>query len=319
MLEKIEMKKVAYLIGYLAGDGSFEGGNGKRTDRLSFTTADKEIFDWILNNFDINETNKVIRGNNEVMGIFASKDAYRKTFPISYSDDFNKYGILCKKAERMIHNIRKEFMKYWLLGFIDSDGMISWSVRSDRDRIAAKVAFTHPGLKLLERVQTFLREELNITSSIRPKGKEKCFVLEFSKLSDVKKFGDYIYSDKSAIVLERKYKKHLELSGEITERVGAGTLFPKEFMQSCEYGQLVGSYSKYMFICPDGREIPSAAVASNYFEFDRKDISRWCRMNQKGWSSREKTESEKTDYDKYIKRKVKQAFNTWLESNPIYN
>ena len=40
MLENICSKKVAYLIGYLAGDGNYENGNGKRTDRFI------QIKDW---------------------------------------------------------------------------------------------------------------------------------------------------------------------------------------------------------------------------------------------------------------------------------
>ncbi len=211
MLENICSKKVAYLIGYLSGDGNYENGNGKRTDRLSVTTTDKETMDWMIETFNLPEQTRTVRNNNESQGIYASKDAYVKTFPTSYSEEFNKFGILCKKDDRMIHNINKSDMKYWLLGFLDSDGMISWSERKDRDRIAAKVSFTHPSAKLLERVQTFLRDELNIPSSIKPKGTEKCFVLSFSKISDVKRFGDYVYSDKLAIVLKRKYNKYLEL------------------------------------------------------------------------------------------------------------
>ena len=41
-------------------------------------------------------------------------------------------------------------------------------------------------------------------------------------------------------------------------------------------------------------------------------------MHQKGWSSRLKTESEKEDFDKYVKRKIKQSFEKWIENNPNY-
>ena len=319
MLENICSKKVAYLIGYLSGDGNYENGNGKRTDRLSVTTTDKGTMDWMIETFSLPEQTRTVRNNNESQGIYASKDAYVKTFPTSYSEEFNKFGILCRKTDRMIHNINKTDMKYWLLGFLDSDGMISWSERKDRDRIAAKVSFTHPSAKLLERVQTFLRDELNIPSSIKPKGTEKCFVLSFSKISDVKRFGDYVYSDKLAIVLKRKYNKYLELLEQIGVRVENGTMYPKEFMQSFEYGAIVGTYSKYIFITPEGKEFPSATMAAKVTGEDRKDISRRCRMHQKGWSIREKTESEKIDFDKYVKRKLKQVFETWLENNQVYN
>ena len=318
MLENVSSEKVAYLIGYLAGDGCFLDGKNKRTDRLSTSCTDKEIFDWIVSNFEMSDVYHTKRGNNEALGIFATKDAYAKTFPTSYSQNFNKYGILCKKTERSLQNISKQNMKYWLLGLLDSDGMISWSIRKDRDRVAAKVNFTHPSIKLLEKVQTFIRDELNISSSIKPKGTENCFVLSFSKINDVKRFGDYIYSDKKAIVLFRKYEVYLSLLEQIVSRTNEGSMYPREFMQHPDYGSIVGTYSKYVFISPEGLEFPSAGKAADYYNLDKKTVSRNSRMHQKGWSSRLKTESEKEDFDKYVKRKIKQSFEKWIENNPNY-
>ena len=64
-------------------------------------------------------------------------------------------------------------------------------------------------------------------------------------------------------------------------------MYPKEFMQSPEYGAIVGTYSKYIFITPDGR-VSFCINGSQGSGEDRLTLSRRCRMNQKGYSSREK-------------------------------
>lgn len=317
MLENIDSKKVAYLVGYMAGDGCFENGAGKRTDRMSFTSADKEIYDWITTTFQLSEAVQIVRGNNESLGIFATKDAYRKTFPTSYSKEFNNFGILCKKEYRTVQNIKKSDMKYWLLGFLDADGMISWSVRKDRDRIVAKVNFTHPSTKLLEKIQTFLRDELNISSSIKAKGMEKCYVLAFSKMRDVIRFGDFIYSDTSAIVLTRKYDNFFTLKKQFITYTQECKIFPKEFMKSFQYGNIIGAYSNFVFISPEGKEFPAASIAAAHYNLDKKTVQRNARLFQKGWSSREKTEYEKEDWNRYVERKIKQLYAAWLEENPL--
>lgn len=96
MLKNRDKKKVAYLIGFLAGDGSFEGGKG-RTPRMGFSSTDEEIVDWIGRNFlEINKDITRLNHNLE-RGIIAKLPSWRKTFPTSFSKCFKNYGILSKK------------------------------------------------------------------------------------------------------------------------------------------------------------------------------------------------------------------------------
>ena len=70
---------------------------------------------------------------------------------------------------------------------------------------------------LLYGVQQHLLK-IGITTTLRPKSNENCFVLEFSNKVDVLKFLDYIYPKNSEfIVLQRKYLKNRALRLELEE------------------------------------------------------------------------------------------------------
>ena len=94
--------------------------------------------------------------------------------------------------------------------------------RKDKNRLWQKVSFTSQ-LKILEGVQKYLINKLNISTVIRPKTNEKCFVLEFSNLSDVIKFCEHIYPNEDFIILNRKYLKYKALRLELEEN-GEGAI-----------------------------------------------------------------------------------------------
>lgn len=318
MLNEISSDKVAYLIGFLAGDGNFSNGWGKRKDRLSVTTTDMEFVEWMNKNIVEFSIDNPKRNNNEKRNIFATMDSYVKTFPVAYSDDLNKYGVLCLKRDRAIRNISKKDMRHWLRGFMDADGHITFSMRKDRNRLAAKAGFTHPSEKMLGQIQTFLVEELAIPSAIKPKKGEECSTLHFSKLSDIKKFGDYIYSGGKDVVITRKYNTYSEMCRILADRVEQGTTYPKEFMDTIEYHELIGSFSSFMFVDGSGREYPSAKLIAEKHGIDKRLAHQRCRNGANGWTRRPKTETEKEEYKKYVNRQTKKKFKEWLENNPDF-
>ena len=102
-----------------------------------------------------------------------------------------------------------------MLGFFDGDGCITWGRRKDRNIIWHKVSFTS-SYSILYGVQQFLFK-LGITTQLKPKQNEDCFVLEFSNKTDVLKFLDYIYPNNEFIILQRKYLKANALRLELEE------------------------------------------------------------------------------------------------------
>lgn len=315
MLRNIEDAKVSYLIGYLAGDGNFENGKGKRTNRLSLSTTDIDVVEWIDKNIVEFKKDNPRRSDNKSAGIYARLDAYIKTFPVSFSEEFNKYGVLCLKKNRSICNISKKNMRYWLLGFLDADGCLSYSKRKDRERIAGSISFTHQSFKLLESVQNFLSEELQISSAIKPKKGEDCLVLHFSKIADIIKFGEYLYSNKKDVVLSRKYEKFISFKDEVGSKIEQGFMYPKEFMCTVAYGSIIGSYSKYMFIDAEGIEYPSCNMLAEKYDISKSLVHQRCGQGACGWTRRLKTETEKKEYANYVNRQIKKLFKLWSEQN----
>lgn len=314
MLNNIDSKKIAYLIGFMAGDGGFNSGFGKRVDRMAVTTTDEDIVIWIDKNIGEFTMHNPKFNDNKSMGVIARQASYTKIFNTKHSEFFKKYGILCKKTDRTIQNISKKDMKFYMLGLLDSDGCISYTLRKDRDRVVCRVSFTHPSYELLSKVQTYLTDELDISSSIKPKGIEKCLVLSFSKVSSVEKFCYWIYSEESDVVLKRKLYVWKELQGVLTEKRDTGTCLPREFIDTPEYHAIVGQGGKYMYIV-NGVEYPIVSMAAKAAGVDNKIILSRCRQYNFGCSLRPKTETEIKETAVYIKRQIKKLYEVWKESN----
>lgn len=204
---KIDTKEKAYALGFILADGDI---NPKNIVEISVEKNDKEVAEFISN---IIESNIIIDNTfNKEKRRFPRVRALRKI------NDILKFTSGRLKKDRHYPRVRKDLERYLLLGFFDADGCITWGIRKDRNRIWQKVSFTSQ-LHLLEGVQKMLYNEIGISSTIRPKSKENCYVIEFSNKKDVLKFINYIYpkEEDKFIVLQRKYLKANVLRLELEE------------------------------------------------------------------------------------------------------
>lgn len=314
MLENVEKSKIAYLIGLIAGDGAFLDGQGKRQDRMAYTSVDLDIIKWVSENIEYFPTTNPKLNHNRDAGIAAKQPSYTKTFSTKHTEFFKKFGVVCKKIDRNVFNISKTDMRHFLRGLFDSDGCVSWGERKDRDRIAAKVGFTHPSMRLLEKVQSYLLDSLLISSSIKPKGVEKCFVLSFSKLGDIEKFMGWLYATESEVVLWRKYKVWKHLQSVLAEKRNIGECYPIEFIRTKEYQSLIGSKSKYIYVV-DGREYPSLTLAAKANGIAPKLVNSRAVQGNLGYSKRPKTQEEIAEHDARLRREINKLYQSWREAN----
>ena len=203
--EKINTPEKAYTLGFILADSNI---SIKDDIEISVAARDKEVLDFI---------SEVIKGNIFYDNVFDKKTRrfprYRLRKRIK---DITKFTGGRIKKERHYPRVRKDLEKYLLLGFFDGDGCITFGRRKDRNRVRHKVSFTSQ-LKLLEGVQQVLLKELNISTVIRPKSNENCYILEFANKNNVLKFLDYIYSDNDFIILKRKHLKYNALRLELEE------------------------------------------------------------------------------------------------------
>lgn len=199
--EVIDTPQKAYILGFILGDGCIAK-NQLDLVEISIAYKDKEVLEYIAKNIKAN------------INFHMTLNRKTRTFP--HCSIVKKIPHITKhlggrlKPERHYPRVRKDLQRYLLQGFFEADGCVTWGIRKDRSRIWQKISFTHHS-KCLIGLQTFLSNVLNISTKVLPKSHENAFVLTFCKKENVLKFLQYIYPDKTNIVLKRKYDKYIAL------------------------------------------------------------------------------------------------------------
>lgn len=196
ILNKIDTKEKAYIIGYSLADAYI----GENAVEFGCAIADKELLKFVSSYLGANYREDLNFNPQQRRFPRARVSIGNK----SIVTDFNKHCSL--KDNKHCPRVSKDLERYLVQGFFDGDGCVTYGYRKDRNRLWQKISFTS-SLKVLEGIQQILLKNCNIATVVRPKSKEKCFVLEFSNKNDVLKFLNYIYPDDEFIILHRKYEK----------------------------------------------------------------------------------------------------------------
>lgn len=212
-LDTIDSKELAYMLGFIVADADINN----EIVEISIKLSDYEVsnlFSTILGS-----KNRVDNTLNKEKRRFPRIRIVRKIKGI------NKFIGGDKKKDRNVPIISRNLEVYVIRGIFDADGCITWGFRKDRNRLWHKVSFTS-SLGILTSVQKVLYK-IGISTIVRPKANEDCFVLEFANREDIIKFYNYLYADTSFIPLKRKFDNYnalrLEL-GEIRETTNSTTL-----------------------------------------------------------------------------------------------
>lgn len=212
-LDVIDSKELAYMLGFIIADADI---NNEKIE-ISIKLQDCEL----TNLFSV-----ILDSKSRIDGTYNKE---KRRFPrvriVRKIKGINKFIGGDKKKDRNVPIIAKNLEVYMIRGIFDADGCITWGYRKDRNRLWHKVSFTS-SLGILTSVQKVLYK-IGISTIVRPKSNENCFVLEFSNKEDIIKFYNYLYNDTSFIPLKRKFNKYnalrLEL-GEIRETTNSTTL-----------------------------------------------------------------------------------------------
>lgn len=202
--EKIDNKEKAYALGFILADAAIT----ERNTEVSVAIKDKDVVEFI---------SKIVNGNVTYSYKFNKKTrVFPKARMMKRIIDITKFTGGMAKIDRHYPRVREDLERYLIQGLFDSDGCVTWGRRKDKNRIWQKVSFTSQ-LKILEGVQKYLLKKLNISTVVRPKSNEKCYVLEFANQYDVLKFCEHIYPNEDFIILNRKYLKYKALRLELEE------------------------------------------------------------------------------------------------------
>ena len=203
--EKIDSKEKAYFIGFISCDAYIN--DTTKGVEVAVAKDDSEIVDYLAK---ICHANVCYDNHYDPKTRHFPNVSFTKKIP-----DVNTFIGMGSKTNRHLPIISKSLNRYMLLGAFDADGCITWGRRKDRNRLWHKVSFTS-SLGILTCIQNILMKELSISTIIRPKSGEQCFVLEFADRHNVVKFIDYIYQD-DFVVLHRKQLKAKALRLELEE------------------------------------------------------------------------------------------------------
>ena len=212
-LTKIDSKELAYMLGFTIADSSINN----EIVEISIAINDSELMDLFSSLLGIKSF--------EDLTLVKEKRRFPRVRLVRKIVGINKFIGGNKKKDRNVPIIQKDLEVYLIRGIFDADGCITWGYRKDRNRIWHKVSFTS-SLGILTSVQKVLYK-IGISTIVRPKANEDCYVLEFANKEDILKFYNYLYADESFIPLKRKFDNYnalrLEL-GELSENTSCTIL-----------------------------------------------------------------------------------------------
>lgn len=212
-LTKIDSKELAYMLGFIIADSSINN----EIVEISVAINDSELMDLFSPLLGIKSF--------EDLTLVKEKRRFPRIRLVRKIVGINKFIGGNKKKDRNVPIIQKDLEVYLIRGIFDADGCITWGYRKDRNRTWHKVSFTS-SLGILTSVQKVLYK-IGVSTIVRPKANEDCYVLEFANKEDILKFYNYLYADKSFIPLKRKFDNYnalrLEL-GELSENTNCTIL-----------------------------------------------------------------------------------------------
>lgn len=195
-------KNNAYLLGFLAADGSIQKDG---SIKIGLSTIDKDFLKMLQTEL---QSNYPIRDYQTKDGFYVSEFVFRSE---KIKNELQKYGIINRKTYTFDFPVNLS-QKYWLdfiRGYFDGDGTFCLSGIYNRASLCGynKV--------FLEKVVDILDKYYNIPKvTIYKKKDSNVYYFQYSH-SSAEKLYNLFYQDNPTLYLPRKYLKCIQLFGEI--------------------------------------------------------------------------------------------------------
>lgn len=200
---------MSYILGFIIADGSLEDASYLRGKYLRICSSDLEILDKIKK--AMNSEHKIVVIKPRAFHLdgksYISKEKYmiRIGSHEIYNDLIN-LGLMPNKSQVVrLPNIPREFLSYFVRGYLDGDGCINHYNKKDR----LSVTFTSGSVLFLKDLANVISQAVGIKIHNVLENK-RAYQIKYSTKEAILLLR-YIYSDiKDNLYLNRKYKRFLD-------------------------------------------------------------------------------------------------------------
>lgn len=203
--ENTDTESKAYWLGFIMADGNVSITNGQYSLKIHIQYDDRIIIEKLLQ--DLNCSNKI----NDKTTLFKPTGKFHKSSYVSITsrklvEDLMKLGVVPRKTKNeIIPNIDKKFIRHFIRGFFDGDGIVSKNGKNKNGKVKVAVGFISNN-SMLKSISNEIMggwENINHTKHPITEGISTMMSSSFKKILHLY---EYLYLD-SSIYLERKFIK----------------------------------------------------------------------------------------------------------------
>lgn len=228
-IDEIKSATDAYIIGYLAMDGSYHYSKKTHFARMGLSSSEKYIINGVIDEYmpsmiasDRSDREISITNSCGKTYHYNNREHWEIGFPIRFTESLGKFGIAKPKNERTLVGIPKKYMSAYILGVIDADGYISVVNRKDCRTPRLNIIITSSAFKILQLIQREIDANLGISTTLLARKNANCSNLSIWNTKSAIKFCQWIYSDLPKFYNHKKhniFKSYMSCvcSGELLE------------------------------------------------------------------------------------------------------
>lgn len=189
----IDTKEKAYFLGFIMADGNmYQHEDGKLQFSIKIKNTDKDILYKLANEIEF-PIEKITQREEKRKGSI-TKCAEIKIYNQTFCSCLVKLGVVPRKTgKEYMPNIKHEFKKDFIRGFIDGDGWIS--------KDGFQIGFASSSLKLIKSIKSYILKELNIDLTIYD---EQIYTIKSYKRKNIYQMLKHFYYE-GCMSLDRKY------------------------------------------------------------------------------------------------------------------
>lgn len=208
--ENINSPEKSQILGLLYADGSVSSINKLVSLRLE--RSDEKYLESIKNCLKSNKPLYYLKGAEFISPM--NKKIYKRkdTAILDITNkkiyyDIIKIGLIPRKKFLNVNipHINPLLLKYFVLGYFEGDGCISWNIKHSVYYISICGS-----QNLCNDIKNIIYHQLNLRGTLTLHSSKSIWILSYKRKNDIVKIINWLYDNKSSLKMERKFKKCME-------------------------------------------------------------------------------------------------------------